>query len=458
LIRTPVEAGEHIKHYWDEFRAGLKATLGDIASQIAQLAFIKPVTGTIAGALGFGQAGQQLGSFGGVNPSLGISGSQIALNVSGLSSGSGIFNATQGGYVFQSGNNLNLQGTPQTASGGGGAPAVSGNAGLSDQQFQTLLNAAIIAPGTATQTSAAPSEAFLGAVTSASAAAQPVSSATSTAEQSGAASSNVILLPGPGATPLVGSFAAQPPALPEVAAAVTGQASTPAKPATTAATSGLGSISNIGQIAGLIEKLNSNLPGFLPDFLSSGGSGGAGGLFGNVGNFFSNLGGNLGFATEVPATSADLAATLPSNLLTAEGLPQAGITGTIAQSGLFGTTATFGSFLAGAGAGFGAGSLLNSLLGGNAVGGNIGSAAGGAIGSAVGSFLLPGIGTLLGGLLGGSGLGILGGSLAARRPGKARAPLSARADRSAPIRSAAAPRTSSNLSKSPIKSAASCAP
>jgi hypothetical protein len=63
LIRTPQEAGEHMRHYWDDFRAGLKSTLGNIASQIAELTLIRPLAGSIAGALGLGQAAQQLGHF-----------------------------------------------------------------------------------------------------------------------------------------------------------------------------------------------------------------------------------------------------------------------------------------------------------------------------------------------------------------------------------------------------------
>lgn len=642
LIRTPVEAGEHIQHYWRELRASLKSTLGDIASNIAQTAFIKPVTSAIASGLGLGQVAQQIGGFatGGTTTVGGSGGTdsqlvqfmatpgervvvltpaqaehvdktrmlphfagggeldpasgdtvyyandagasnalpeamngyrpipRFALAPPGIQPGPakqpaqdggfsfaqippGFANGTMGAsggtppgwiqvgergpeWMFQPGgatvlphgqhprdvadplghsfaggtlgagdtlqtgdaNNAlrtftaGLQGfstvlgqatpglqklgsaakelgglsniataftglagsdTPQvhtlgsplgvggsigqqtvnvTAIAGGGTfngPAQGGTINQSGGVSNFLTgggansvtsppepSASAVLPPAPSQTAAAPTETpsipsvFLvpGSSPAITLPASPTSFAdvVSSPTQAAAAAPTIIeQAAGPGVAPS-SSIAPQQPAssLSSGAAAAAGlPAGTPAQSqsgTTGAPASPLGSVPTIAAGVGLIDKLNTSLPGFLPAGLTSGS--GIGGFLGNPFGLF---------ATQVPAGQA-----------IAQGLgplaPNAA--GNVTVPGLFGTTATFGSFLAGAGSGFGAGSLLNSLIGGNAVGGNVGAGAGALLGSAIGSFVLPGVGTLLGGLLGGSGGGFLGGLVGGRPAGQ----------------------------------------
>ena len=319
LIRTPAEAAEHLKHFWDEFRAGLKTTIADIESSLANALFIKPLTGSIAGAAGLGQVAQQYGTFGGVFTGAGgggatpgaaagepISGSQLALNVNGLSSGASIFGATQGGNVFAPGNIISVLGTNQAVAGGPAATATTGTAGLSADQLQALLDAGTIPSAATTQTSAAPLEAFLGTITSAvtGAAAEPTPTASA---QPSSTSPSVVVVPG-GETAGATSLAPQQ-VLPAAAALTTGVAPAETGPVATTNANPIASpsviaaaLSSLGSGGGLLGTLASS-PGFLPDWLSNIGSGGifgAGGITGAINSF----GANLGFAA--PAVTSSL--------------------------------------------------------------------------------------------------------------------------------------------------------
>ena len=361
--------------------ATFRKVIAQIIADIANLTFIRPAIGAATsllglnpnttGGVGFGGGGNFPG-FGGAGAGSSLS-QPLAITVQGVASGGAIIGATQGGTAFQGTNQL---------------------------QVQTSAPAIVVDNATG---------AAAGGTAAAATTAAPISGETTALSAAGAPSE--FLIPGT-ETPISGAtFQTAAPIVAEAAAATAltapgAPAAQPALTVTAPAGSGTLSLGNISSVLGLAKNLGGGFfgqPGLLPDWLSSSGSGTGGGLFGNVGNFFSSLNpfassaAPIGGIAGAPFSSTIAGPSIPSDLL-------GGVTPV--NPGLFGTTATFGSVLSGAGAGFGAGTLLNSILGGNALTGTVGSGAGSIAGAVIGS-IVPGIGTLIGGIVGG-----LGGSLA----------------------------------------------
>ena len=365
--------GQKVEHWGATFRK----VVAQIVADIANIAFIKPAIGTALGALGLagGDAAKNFPSFPGLGGGAGSNLAQpLAITVQGVASGGAIIGATQGGTAFQGTNQL---------------------------QVQTSAPAIVVDNATGAAT---------GGTAAAATAAAPASGETTTLSAAGAPSE--FLIPGT-ETPITGAtFQAAAPIVAEAAAA-TAAATPAAQPSVTiTAPAGSGSLSlgNLSSVLGLAKNLGGGFfgqPGLLPDWLGGSASGTGGGLFGNAGSFFSSLNpfatsaAPIGGIAGAPFSSTIAGPSIPSDLLS-------GVTPV--NPGLFGTTASFSSFLSGAGAGFGAGTLLNSILGGNALTGTVGSGAGSIAGAVIGS-IVPGIGTLIGGLIGGLAGGGFGGPL-----------------------------------------------